>query len=67
MAEFVLDVPGDSEGVKAYGRVVRVYDKVDGAYEMAIAIMDIDSREHLALTMFLRSQTSKKDDASERD
>ena len=67
MVEFVLDVPGHSEGVKAYGRVVRVYDKVDGAYEMAIAIMDIDSREHLALTMFLRSQTSKKDDESERD
>ena len=66
MVEFLLDVPGHSKGVKAYGRVVRVYDKVDGAYEMAIAIMDIDSREHLALTMFLRSQTSKKDDESER-
>ena len=65
MVEFILDVPGHGEGVKAYGRVVRVYDKVDGAYEMALAIMDIDSREHLALTMFLRSQTSKKDNESE--
>ena len=67
MVEFVLDVPGRSEGIKAYGRVVRVYDKVDGAYEMALAIMDMDSREHLALTMFLRSQTSNEDDESERD
>ncbi|MCH7890044.1 MAG: diguanylate cyclase [Gemmatimonadetes bacterium] len=67
MVEFVLDVPDRSEGIKAYGRVVRVYDKVDGAYEMALAIMDMDSREHLALTMFLRSQTSDEDDESERD
>ncbi len=67
MVEFVLDVPGRSEGIRAYGRVVRVYDEVDGAYEMALAIMDRDSREHLALTMFLRSQTSNKDDESERD
>jgi hypothetical protein len=67
MVEFVLDVPDRSEGIKAYGRVVRVYDKVDGAYEMALAIMDMDSREHLALTMFLRSQTSNEDDESERD
>jgi len=67
MVEFVLDVPGRSEGIKAYGRVVRVYDEVDGAYEMALAIMDMDTREHLALTMFLRSQTSDEDDEPERD
>ena len=67
MVEFVLAVPGRSEGIKAYGRVVRVYDKVDGAYEMALAIVDMDTREHLALTMFLRSQTSDEDDESERD
>jgi hypothetical protein len=67
MVEFVLDVPGHGEGVKAYGRVVRVYDAVDGAHEMALAIMDIDSREHLALTMFLRSQASDQDDEAKPD
>lgn len=58
MVEFVLNLPGHTEGVKAYGRVVRVYEKKDDAYQMALAIMDIDSREFLALTTYLRTQAS---------
>ncbi len=56
MVEFALDLPGHSQEVKAYGRVVRVYDKEDGGYQMALAIMDIDSREYLTLTRYLRTQ-----------
>ena len=56
MVEFALDLPGHSQEVKAYGRVVRVYDKEEGAYQMALAIMDIDSREYLTLTRYLRTQ-----------
>jgi hypothetical protein len=51
----------------AYGRVVRVYDKEDGAYQMALAIMDIDTREYLALTRYLRTHASTASDESERD
>ena len=58
MVEFVLNLPGHTEPVKAYGRVVRVYDEEDGGYQMAFAIMDIDTREYLALTRYLRTQAS---------
>ena len=58
MVEFVLNIPGHHEGVKAYGRVVRVYEKEDDAYQMAISIMDIDSREYLTLTKYLRALAS---------
>ena len=58
MVEFVLNIPGHHEGVKAYGRVVRVYEKDDDAYQMAISIMDIDSREYLTLTKYLRALSS---------
>ena len=67
MVEFVLNLPGHSEGVKAYGRVVRVYDREDGVYEMAFEIMDIDSREYLALTRYLRTQASAASSESEPD
>ena len=67
MVEFVLNLPGHSEGVKAYGRVVRVSDEEDGAHEMALHIMDIDSREFLALTRYLRTQPSAASDEFELD
>ncbi len=67
MVEFVLKLPGHIEGVKAYGRVVRVYEKKDGAYQMALEIMDIDSREYLALTRYLRTQASAAGGESEPD
>ena len=67
MVEFVLNLPGHSQGVKAYGRVVRVYDKEDGAYQMALAIMDIDSREYLALTRYLRTHASTASGESKPD
>ncbi len=58
MVEFVLHLPGHRYGVKAYGRVVRVLEEHDGACEMALSIMDIDTREYLALTSYLRTQSS---------
>ncbi len=67
MVEFVLNLPGPSPGVKAYGRVVRVYEKEDGAYQMAFEIMDIDSREYLALTRYLRTEASPSSDEFRRD
>jgi diguanylate cyclase (GGDEF)-like protein len=60
--EFALNLPGFEDGVKAYGRVVRVYEKEGDAYQMALSIMDIDSREYLALTRYLRSQASGDSD-----
>ncbi len=53
MVEFVLNLPGHSQRVKAYGRVVRVSESDDGDYEMALEIMDIDTREFSALTRYL--------------
>jgi len=67
MVEFVLNLPGHAQGVKAYGRVVRVYDKEAGAYQMALAIMDIDSREYMALTRYLRTEASPSGDEFRRD
>ncbi len=67
MVEFVLNLPGHSEGVKAYARVVRVSGEEDGAYEVALHIMDIDSREFLALTRYLRTQASAASDEFELD
>ena len=58
MVEFVLKLPGHRRRVQAYGRVVRVHEEEDGCYQMALSIMDIDSREYLALSSYLRTQTS---------
>ena len=67
MVEFVLHLPGHKEGVKAFGRVVRVYDEEDGAYQMAFSIMDIDSREYMALTRYLRMQAATASEESDSD
>ncbi len=67
MVEFVLNLPDHSQGIKAYGRVVRVYEKEDEAYQMALAIMDIDSREYLALTRYLRTHSSTASGESKPD
>jgi hypothetical protein len=61
MVEFVLNIPGHHEGVKAYVRVVRVYEKEDDAYQMALSIMDIDKREYSALTAYSRADVSTAD------
>ena len=58
MVEFVLKLPGHRQGVKAHGRVVRVFESDDGDYEMALEIMDIDTREFSALTRYLSRQAS---------
>ena len=64
MVEFALHIPGHDEGVKAYGRVVRVYEKEDDAYQMAIS-MDIDTREHAAFTAYLRALASTETEESD--
>ena len=56
MVEFVLNIPGHREGVRAYGRVVRVYEEEGGQHQMALSIMDIDSREYSTLTSYLRRE-----------
>ena len=65
MVEFVLKLPGHRQGVKAYGRIVRAYAAEDGFYEMAIEIMDIDTREFLALSRYLNKQAAKPSGESE--
>jgi diguanylate cyclase (GGDEF)-like protein len=67
MVEFVLNIPGHREGVKAYGRVVRVYEGDGGAHQMALSIMDIDSREYSALTSCLRRDAPVVEGDSEQD
>ena len=67
MVEFVLNLPDHSQGIRAYGRVVRVYEKEDEAYQMALAIMDIDSREYLALSTYLRREASTATGESKPD
>ena len=57
MVEFTLKIPGHGKGIKAHGRVVRIHEDDDGGYEMALTIMDIDRREYIALTRYLRTQT----------
>jgi diguanylate cyclase (GGDEF)-like protein len=58
MVEFVLNLPGHGQGIKAYGRVVRVSEGDDGDYEMALEIMEIDTREFSALTRYLSKRAS---------
>ena len=67
MVEFVLNLPGHHEGVKAYARVVRIYEKEAGAYQMALSIMDIDTREYSALTTYLRADAAEADGDSNPD
>ncbi len=58
VVEFVLHLPGHRRGVKAYGRVVRAYEGERGLHEMALEIMDIETREFMALTRYLSKQAS---------
>jgi len=58
VVEFVLHLPGHRRGIKAYGRVVRADAPVHGLHEMALEIMDIETREFLALTRYLSRQAS---------
>ena len=58
MVEFALRLPGHSEEVKAYARVVRVYEKQGGTHQMALSIVDIDNDENRLLSTYLRAQTA---------
>jgi diguanylate cyclase (GGDEF)-like protein len=55
MVEFALNLPGQGQAIKAHGRVVRIQEAEDGGYQMALSIMDIDRREYVALTRYLRA------------
>ena len=61
MVEFVLNIPGHREGVKAYGRVLRVYEEEEDGYHMALSIMDIDTREYSTLTTYLRGNSFEQE------
>ena len=67
MVEFVLNLPDRDQEVKAYARVVRVYEKEGDAYQMALSIMDIDSREYSTLAAYLRALTPKETDEFKPD
>lgn len=64
MVEFVLKLPEHRDGVKAYARVVRVYEEEDGGYQMALSIMDIDTREYSALSSYLSQQVAEVEGAA---
>ena len=53
--ESTLMLP-DDQRVSAHGRVIRAEPREEGMYELAISIVDIDSRQHLALKQYLRAQ-----------
>jgi hypothetical protein len=55
LLEFTLDLPEHGQKVTAHGRVIRADPSEGGMFELAISIVDIDSREHLALKRYLRS------------
>ena len=67
IVEFVLTLPGHSQDIKAYGRVVRIDQVADGYHELVLSIVDIDSREYLALTRYLHSQSPADGAESEPD
>ena len=65
IVEFVLTIPGHNQDVRAYGRVMRVVEGEDGDYELALSIVDIDSREYITLTRYLRAQAPVLDSESD--
>ena len=67
IVEFVLTLPGHSQDIKAYGRVVRIDQVADGDHEVVLYIVDIDSREYLALTRYLHAQSPANEAESEPD
>ena len=67
IVEFVLTLPGHSQDVKAYGRVVRIDEVTDGHHVLVLSIVDIDNREYLALTRYLHSQSQVAEAGFEPD
>ena len=59
LLEFTLMLPEHGQKVKALGRVVRTEDGADGRKVLAVSIVDISGRAHLALKRYLRDQTEE--------
>ena len=53
--EFTLKLPDHGQNVTAHGRVIRADPSGAGKYELAISIVDIDTRQHLVLKRYIRS------------
>jgi diguanylate cyclase (GGDEF)-like protein len=56
LVEFTLMLPEHGQTISAHGRVVRREQREGGGFELAITIVDINSRQHLALKNFLKDQ-----------
>ena len=55
LVEFTLKLPDHGQNVTAHGRVIRADPSGAGKYELAISIVDIDTRQHLVLKRYIRS------------
>ena len=56
VVEFTLSLPDQDHTIHAYGRVIRI-DKISEALnEIAVSILNIDTRDYALLTRYLRSQ-----------
>ena len=62
LLEFTLTLPEHGQRVSAHGRVIRTEQRKHGTYELAISIVDMDSRAHRILRRYLRSQAPGNDD-----
>jgi diguanylate cyclase (GGDEF)-like protein len=56
LLEFTLKLPEQDQQVSAVGRVIRSVEDKSGAYQMAIAIVEISDRAHLTLKRYLREK-----------
>ena len=56
LVEFTLALPESDQNVSANARVIRAVPRDEGTYEMALTIVDIESREYLALRKYLEAQ-----------
>jgi diguanylate cyclase (GGDEF)-like protein len=56
LVEFTLLLPEHGQKISAFGRVIRTEELEGGGHMLVITILDIGTREHLALKQYLRDQ-----------
>jgi diguanylate cyclase (GGDEF)-like protein len=56
LVEFTLLLPERGQKISAFGRVIRTEELEGGGHMLVISILDIGTREHLALKQYLRDQ-----------
>jgi len=61
LLEFTLKLPEQDQKVSAVGRVIRTVEDEGGAYQMAITIVEIGGRAHLALKRYLREKAQEEE------